>query len=65
MNNYALILVHGDGREEPRTADLPHGLQIGHTFELDGVRWNIVGTTDAAREYGLRALAAFVCRPAA
>ncbi len=65
MNNYALILMHGDGTEEPRTADLPHGLQVGETFELDGTRWNIVGTTEAARDYGLRALAAFVCQSAA
>jgi len=63
VTNYALILVHADGREEARTADLPHGLAVGQTFELDGRSWSIVGITDTAREYGLRALSAFICQP--
>jgi len=62
--SYALVLRHANGVEEPRTEELPHGLRVGNEFELDDIKWRIVGSTPDARDYGLRALNAFVCDPA-
>jgi hypothetical protein len=59
---YALVLRRPTG-DEPREADLPPGLGINSTFELDGEHWIITGKTSAI-EYGLRALSAFICESA-